>query len=54
MFLEVLVEKKAFRFSKRVLRAGTARNKRLKEALIELEKLWVFFLNQILFQNYTY
>ena len=27
VFLEVLVEKKAFRFSKRALRAGTACNK---------------------------
>ena len=34
VFLEFLVENKAFRFSKRALRAGTARNKWLKKALI--------------------
>ena len=34
VFLEFLVENKAFRFSKRALRASTARNKWLKKALI--------------------
>ena len=33
MFLEFSVEKKTFHLSKRALRAGTARNKWLKEAL---------------------
>ena len=34
VFLEFLVENKAYHFSKRALRAGTARNKLLKKALI--------------------
>ena len=33
VFLEFLVENKAYHFSKRALRAGTARNKWLKKAL---------------------
>ena len=35
-FWSVLLEKKAFRFAKRALRAGTARNKWLKYALTDV------------------
>ena len=36
VFLDFSVEKKVFRFAKRALRAGTARNKWLKYALADV------------------
>ena len=48
VFLEFLVENKAYHFSKRALRAGTARSKWLKKALISAEKVSPFVKFEII------